>query len=82
MSSSTTLNIDSTASVRRYRLSCIHGASTAATLVDRPATSDHVVVDILFVRHRTAHGCTCDWPAATAGRAPTEAVPSRQEAPA
>lgn len=68
MPSTVRVDVDSTAAIRRYRLSCSHGTSAAATLLDRPAASDDVVVDILFARHQTAHGCTCHWPVATVRR--------------
>lgn len=82
MSSLVTIDIGSTATVRGYRLSCIHGESAAATLLDRPTMPDQVVVDVLFARHRTAHGCSCDWPVATPSSAFAEGAPDPQQASA
>ncbi len=80
MSRNVTIDIESIeGAIRRYRLSCVHGASAAATLLSGPAASDDVVVDILFARHRTAHDCTCAWPVAAANGTFAGATPAPHE---
>lgn len=81
MSSYVTLNVDATADGRRFRLSCVHGASAALMLLDRPAAPADVVVDILFARHRSARACTCSWPTVAAAGASPDAE-ARKEASA
>lgn len=45
--------------VRRYRLDCAHGSTSALLLPGRSPVGDLVALEMLALRHRRSTGCGC-----------------------
>lgn len=45
--------------VRRYRIACAHGTSSAALLPGRRPVADLVVLDLLLAGHHIREHCQC-----------------------
>lgn len=46
-------------SVRRYRIACLHGASSAVLLPGRKPLADLAVLDVLLAGHHRKLSCAC-----------------------